>query len=191
MAHGNSLSVGLGVVTTIGTPGADTNVPTENRFAPPSPLSEPSRRAAPLVPVRILRVLLTGGVANDCAKWDSNGNISDAGLPCSNGNFPSLAGGTNTFANFVVGTGASIAPPARVRLPQLLCPRAVYPASLHPLQPIPPTPPTLPAARFSGSASWNSGHCQQFQWQWHQICQRCFGRHIKQLRQMGCQWQHC
>ena len=48
------------------------------------------------------------GATNNCAKWDVNGNIVDAGIPCSNGNFPSLGGGTNNSGAFIVGSGASL-----------------------------------------------------------------------------------
>ena len=48
------------------------------------------------------------GVANNCTKWDANGNVVDAGLPCFSGNFPSLGGGTNSGGTFVIGTGASL-----------------------------------------------------------------------------------
>ncbi len=51
----------------------------------------------------------TAGVSNNCAKWDANGNIVDAGLPCINSAFPSLAGGTNTSAALLIGSGASLA----------------------------------------------------------------------------------
>jgi len=48
------------------------------------------------------------GSANNCAKWDSNGNVADAGVPCNNGNFASLGGGTNTTAALIIGSGASL-----------------------------------------------------------------------------------
>jgi hypothetical protein len=50
--------------------------------------------------------------ANDCAKWDANGNVIDAGSPCgssSGGSFNTLTGGTNTSAALVIGSGASLA----------------------------------------------------------------------------------
>ncbi len=55
----------------------------------------------------------TGTVsANNCAKWDANGNIIDAGAPCGSGSgggaFPSLSGGTNTSAALLIGSGASL-----------------------------------------------------------------------------------
>ena len=57
----------------------------------------------------------TGSVtANDCAKWDANGNVIDAGAPCGSGTgsaatFPTLSGGTNNSAALLVGSGASLA----------------------------------------------------------------------------------
>ncbi len=52
------------------------------------------------------------GTSNDCAKWDANGNIVDAGAPCGSGSgsatFSTLTGGTNTSAALVVGSGATL-----------------------------------------------------------------------------------
>ena len=52
--------------------------------------------------------------ANDCVKWDANGNVVDAGAPCGSGSgstaatFSTLTGGTNTGAVLVIGSGASL-----------------------------------------------------------------------------------
>jgi len=52
------------------------------------------------------------GVSGNCAKWDANGNIADAGAPCGSGSgaatWASLSGGTNTGSAFVLGSGASL-----------------------------------------------------------------------------------
>jgi hypothetical protein len=55
------------------------------------------------------------GASGNCAKWDSNGNLVDAGAPCGTASgtggtasFNSLAGGTNTSAAMVIGSGASL-----------------------------------------------------------------------------------
>jgi len=56
------------------------------------------------------------GTSGNCAKWDANGNVVDAGAPCGTGSggggssaWSSLTPGTNTSGAFVVGSGASLA----------------------------------------------------------------------------------
>ena len=46
--------------------------------------------------------------ASDCAKWDSNGNVVDAGSPCST--WAALSSGLNTSGTFLVGSGSSLSP---------------------------------------------------------------------------------
>lgn len=55
------------------------------------------------------------GVSGNCAKWDANGNVVDAGAPCGSGSggsgssaWSSLTPGTNTAGAFVLGSGASL-----------------------------------------------------------------------------------
>ena len=60
----------------------------------------------------------TGSItANDCVKWDANGNVVDAGAPCGTGSgsgsggsatFSTLTSGTNTSAALVIGSGATL-----------------------------------------------------------------------------------
>jgi hypothetical protein len=56
--------------------------------------------------------LFTGSTTtNDCVKFDSNGNVVDAGVPCgapSTTPFSSLSSSTNTTAAMVVGSGSSL-----------------------------------------------------------------------------------
>jgi hypothetical protein len=52
--------------------------------------------------------------SGNCAKWDANGNVIDAGAPCSSGGggssaFSALTSSTNTTAAMLIGTGASLA----------------------------------------------------------------------------------
>jgi hypothetical protein len=57
------------------------------------------------------------GTSGNCAKWDANGNVVDAGAPCGTGSgggsgssaWASLTPGTNTSGAFVLGSGASLA----------------------------------------------------------------------------------
>lgn len=56
------------------------------------------------------------GTSGDCAKWDANGNIVDAGSPCGTGSggsgssaWSALTPGTNTAGAFVIGSAASLA----------------------------------------------------------------------------------
>jgi hypothetical protein len=54
------------------------------------------------------------GASGNCAKWDANGNVIDAGSPCGTGSggssaWSSLTPGTNTSGAFVFGSGASLA----------------------------------------------------------------------------------
>jgi hypothetical protein len=59
-------------------------------------------------------VVTTSGThtSGDCAKWDANGNVIDAGSPCGSGSssptFSALSSSTNTSAAMLVGTGASL-----------------------------------------------------------------------------------
>jgi hypothetical protein len=54
------------------------------------------------------------GASGNCAKWDANGNVIDAGAPCGAGSgsgssaWSSLTPGTNTNGTFVLGSGASL-----------------------------------------------------------------------------------
>ena len=55
------------------------------------------------------------GVSGNCAKWDANGNVVDAGSPCGTGSggsgssaWSTLTSGTNTSGAFVVGSGATL-----------------------------------------------------------------------------------
>lgn len=51
------------------------------------------------------------GTSNNCAKWDANGNVVDAGAPCGGSSaFSALTPGTNSSGAMVIGSGASLAP---------------------------------------------------------------------------------
>lgn len=56
---------------------------------------------------------VAAGASGNCANWDANGNVADAGSPCGSGGgssaFSALTSSTNTTAAMVVGTGASLA----------------------------------------------------------------------------------
>lgn len=81
---GSALSAGLGLVTTLGSPGADTNV-----------VSEKAIRTAVTAAVSGLQASLSftgtgtktasataAGTSGNCANWTSAGDVADAGEPC-------------------------------------------------------------------------------------------------------------
>ncbi len=119
---GSALSTGLGVVTAVGSPGADTNLPTEKSVRTAIASAVASVQPVSLAFIRPMAVLFTphtlvasdipalpyqatlsftgngtktisstaAGVSNNCAKWDANGNVIDAGAPCGSGSGSSI-----------------------------------------------------------------------------------------------------
>lgn len=107
---GGTLTTGLGFVTTVGSPGSDTNVASEKgirtALAAFQPLLSFTGNGSKTVSAT------AAGTNGHCAQWAASGNLGDSGSACGSGGgssaWSALTSGTNTTGAFLIGSGATL-----------------------------------------------------------------------------------